>query len=245
MNSLLLLLILSLSFFIKIFAIAPNESNETFDYLILVNKEYKLPDDYESKVNLVNTTINITNLTKTFEIENKTLEQFNLLRNKLLEKNNSFSIELDSVYRSVKRQQEIWDYYAETKGEDYARKYVAVPGYSEHHTGLAVDVCLVVNGTIIDDNDEMIKQREIFAQVHELLPEFGFILRYLEGKDKITGYSYEPWHLRYIDNISIAENITERGITLEEYLGKLPKNKENILNNNFILLLVIIICLLF
>ena len=91
----------------------------------------------------------------------------------------------------------------------------------------------------------MIKQREIFAQVHELLPEFGFILRYLEGKDKITGYSYEPWHLRYIDNISIAENITERGITLEEYLGKLPKNKENVLNNNFILLLVIIICLLF
>ena len=245
MNSLLLLLILSLSFFIKIFAIAPNESNETFDYLILVNKEYKLPDDYESKVNLVNTTINITNLTKTFEIENKTLEQFNLLRNKLLEKNNSFSIELDSVYRSVKRQQELWDEFIRTRGEDYTRKYVAVPGYSEHHTGLAVDVCLVVNGTIIDNNDEMIKQREIFAQVHELLPEFGFILRYLEGKDKITGYSYEPWHLRYIDNISIAENITERGITLEEYLGKLPKNKENILNNNFILLLVIIICLLF
>ena len=245
MNSLLLLLILSLSFFIKIFAIAPNESNETFDYLILVNKEYKLPDDYESKVNLVNTTINITNLTKTFEIENKTLEQFNLLRNKLLEKNNSFSIELDSVYRSVKRQQELWDEFIRTRGEDYTRKYVAVPGYSEHHTGLAVDVCLVVNGTIIDDNDEMIKQREIFAQVHELLPEFGFILRYLEGKDKITGYSYEPWHLRYIDNISIAENITERGITLEEYLGKLAKNKENVLNNNFILLLVIIICLLF
>ena len=57
---------------------------------------------------------------------------------------------------------------------------MAKPGYSEHHTGLALDICLVVNGTVIDDNDEMIAQREIFAKIHEKLADYGFILRYLE-----------------------------------------------------------------
>ena len=70
----------------------------------------------------------------------------------------------------------------------------------------------------IDDNDEMIAEKEIFAKVHEKLAKYGFILRYPDGKDAETGYSYEPWHFRYIDNQEIAKEIMDKGITLEEYL---------------------------
>ena len=79
---------------------------------------------------------------------------------------------------------------------------------------------LIKDGEVIDDNDDMIAEKEIFAKVHARLAEFGFILRYPEGKDEITGYSYEPWHFRYIDSPEIAKEIMDSGITLEEYLGK-------------------------
>ena len=237
-------LIIFLNYFILIITIAPKDSNEDFDYLILVNKFYKLPDDYENKVNLVNATNNITDDNRTFLIENETYMNFINLRESLLQEE-SITIELDSVYRSVKRQQEIWDQFVREKGIDYARKYVAQPGYSEHHTGLAVDICLVVNGTVIDDNDEMIAQKEIFAKIHKKLADHGFILRFLKGKEKITGYNYEPWHFRYVQ-LEAAKNISNEKITLEEYLGKVnyDTNKGNILNNNFIGLILLIICLL-
>ena len=100
------------------------------------------------------------------------------------------------------------------------KKYVAVPGFSEHHTGLAIDICLIKDGKVIDDDDDMIAERKIFAKIHEKLADYGFLLTYLEGKDDITGYSYEPWHLRYIDSVDLAKEITEKGLTFEEYLGR-------------------------
>ena len=136
-------------------------------------------------------------------------------------------IELDSTYRSVERQKEIWDEFEKDHGVEYCRKYVAVPGYSEHHTGLAIDVCLVKDGEVIDDNDDMIAEEEIFSRVHELLAKHGFILRYLKGKESITGYAYEPWHFRYV-GVQDAKTITDGGLTLEEYLDKMPPGAEEI-----------------
>ena len=203
----------------------PVESKEEkFDYLLLVNKEYKIPDDYLSKVDLI-VVENFLRKKRNHTIENMTYQYFRELKNNLQEEDN-ITIELDSVYRSVERQQEIWDEFVEEKGIDYTRKYVAQPGYSEHHTGLAVDICLRINGTVVDDNDDMIAQKEIFSKIHEKLPEYGFILRFLKGKENITGYNYEPWHLRFVTK-EYSKNITEKGITLEEFLGKLPKNEEN------------------
>ena len=184
-------------------------------YLLLVNKKHKLPDDWVEKVELI-TARNI--LGREFLVERKTLEQFEALRIKLLEE--GVNIELDSTYRSVQRKQELWEEFETEYGIDYCRKYVAIPGYSEHHTGLVVDVCLIKDGVVIDDNDDMIAEREIFAKVHERLADYGFILRYLEGKEDITGYSYEPWHLRYV-GIEIAKEIKEKRIALEEYLGEI------------------------
>ena len=238
--SLFFILVLTLDILDFTFTIAPEESNEQFNYLILVNKDYKLPDDYESKLNLINVKNNIPKDDRTFQLEKVTHEYFIKLREKLLEEYN-ITIELDSAYRSVARQQEIWDEFVEKYGLNYTEKYVAKPGYSEHHTGLALDICLVVNGTVIDDNEEMIKQKEIFAKIHKKLSEYGFILRYLQGKESITGYNYEPWHFRFVQ-IDDAKKIMNEGITLEEFLSK---NDSCILNYNLLILFIIFICLIF
>jgi hypothetical protein len=107
----------------------------------------------------------------------------------------------------------------EKYGEEYVKNYVAVPGYSEHHTGLALDLYFTIGDKTVYENEDLVQYPEIWAAIHEKLPEYGFILRFPEGKEKITGVSYEPWHLRYIDSPETAKEITEKGITLEEYLA--------------------------
>lgn len=185
-----------------------------YDYMVLVNKQNKLPDDWEEKV-VLKEAVNIYG--ETYLVEEKALAQFEEMRDELLEE--GIDIELDSTYRSVKEQQELWDEWTVEFGEDYVKTYVAVPGFSEHHTGLAIDVCLDVDGTRINDNDEMIARRDIFEKVWPHLAKHGFILRYLEGKEEITGYGFEPWHFRYIDDVKAAEKIMEEGLAFEEYLA--------------------------
>ena len=199
--------------FVSIITFTTACGKDKINYLVIVNKQNKLPSDWEEKLELVDVK---TGLDETYQVEKEAAEKFNELRDALLKE--GVTIELDSTYRSVKRQQEIWDEFEKEKGLAYAQKYVAVPGYSEHHTGLALDVKLVKDGKVIDDNDDMIAERDTFAKVHAKLADFGFILRYLEGKDSITGYAYEPWHLRYVGSTSVAKEIMEKGLTLEEYL---------------------------
>lgn|GEM_PF-94103 len=196
-------------------AAAQMEQAQDMDYLVLVNKTHKLPSNYEAIVPLVTVK---NSFGREFQIERDTYAHFAQLREALLKQ--GIQIELDSVYRSVARQQEIVKEFTEKYGEDYVKQYVAVPGYSEHHTGLAVDICLVVDGKVIDDNDEMIAQKEIFAKIHPLLPDYGFILRYPQGQEGITGYSYEPWHFRYVGE-GAAKDISRRGVTFEEYMTEI------------------------
>lgn len=192
-----------------------NEEKKGYDYLVLVNKQTKLPDDWEANVELVDAK---NAWDEDIKVEKKAFKQYKKLKKDLAKE--GITIELDSVYRSVKAQQELWDSWSADpeKGPDYVKKYVAVPGYSEHHTGLAIDICLRVDGELVYDNDEMIAQKEIFAKIHSKLAKYGFILRYLDGREDSTGYSYEPWHLRYINSSEIAKEIMDSNITLEEYL---------------------------
>ena len=198
-----------------------------YDYLVLVNKQNKLPDNWESVVKLEdaqNTLPDDVELnednnylaTDVFQVETKTLEAFRALQEDCAA--DGITILLDSTYRSVARQEELWTEFAEEYGEDYCKKYVAVPGYSEHHTGLVIDICVIKDGKIINDNDEMIAERDLFSKIHAKLADYGFILRYLEGRDDITGYAYEPWHLRYVGSPAVAHEIMDQGLTLEEYL---------------------------
>lgn len=183
-------------------------------YLVLVNKQHKLPDDWLDRTTLVTSH---DPWGDEVLIEETTLKQFEKLQAALLDR--GIDIYLDSVYRSVDDQVALWNYFEQEYGEDYCKQYVAVPGYSEHHTGLAVDICITVDGEYNNDNDVMLAQTDLFNEIHTLMPQFGFILRYPKGKEDITGYSYEPWHLRYVGP-KVAQEITEKGLTLEEYLNQ-------------------------
>lgn len=183
-------------------------------YLVLVNKENKLPDDWESKITLVTAT---NSLGEEFQVESEAYESFEALRGALL-KTEGIQIELDSTYRSVQEQIDMIAWMDEEYGPGYADQYAAKPGYSEHHTGLAIDIFIIKDGEEIRDNDAMIADVEDFKKIHALMPRYGFILRYGEGQEEITGYAYEPWHLRYIGSVDKACKIASKGITLEEYL---------------------------
>ncbi|WP_100012203.1 D-alanyl-D-alanine carboxypeptidase family protein [Lentibacillus sediminis] len=121
-----------------------------------------------------------------------------------------------SGYRSYDRQDYLFASYSEQHGEKAANKFSARPGESEHQTGLTMDVTSPeVNFQLTTD----------FAKTDEgkwltdHAADFGFIIRYPKGSEDITGYQYEPWHLRYVGE-KAAQAIAEEGITLEEYLGE-------------------------
>ena len=186
------------------------------DYLVLVNEDNALPENYEKNIKLVSY---ISELGEKFIIEEKTLKAFLALKEDLLKKDN-IQAELISVYRSVPEQVETFERYVRSFGEEYANKYVAKPGYSEHHTGLAIDVGIVLGGKLYRTVEEMISIDELYLTVQSKLARYGFILRYPKGKEHITKIGYEPWHFRYIDSPEIAKEITDKGITMEEYFGK-------------------------
>lgn len=186
------------------------------DYLALVNKLNPLPEGWEEAIE----TVRITNsVGDDVEVEAKAYAAYELLRADLLE-NDGIEIELDSARRSVAAQQDIMDRFVEKYGADYAAKTVAQPGYSEHHTGLALDLYFRLDGEDVYYNEDMVQYPEIWEKIHAKLADYGFILRYLEGKEHITGYGYEPWHIRYVDSPEIAREImSQPGMTLEVYLG--------------------------
>lgn len=119
-----------------------------------------------------------------------------------------------SGYRSYSLQKNIFAYNVNRFGsEEEANKVSAKPGESEHHTGLVMDV-----------SSESVGMRlvESFGEspegkwVGDNCSDYGFIIRYLKGKEDITGYNYEPWHLRYV-GIELAQEISSSGLTMEEY----------------------------
>ena len=189
---------------------------ERSDYLVLVNKDNKIPDNWEEKVKLIELK-NVFN--RTIKVEEETLEKYNELRDNLLKE--WIDIELDSAYRSLEKQQDLREDMEEEYWIEYAEKYAALPGYSEHHTWLAIDICIKKeNWEIISENHEMIVELWVFDKIHKKLANYGFILRYLDWKDDITWYSYEPWHLRYIWDAFVAREIAKNWWTLEEYLNQ-------------------------
>ena len=99
--------------------------------------------------------------------------------------------------------------YSQEEAESMARDYVAEPGTSEHELGLAVDINAAGGSDAWD----------VYTWLAEHAHEYGFILRYPEGKTEITGIAYEPWHYRYVGK-EAAEEIHDQDITLEEYLGE-------------------------
>ena len=118
-------------------------------------------------------------------------------------------LNIASGFRSYEEQEKGYNEYVKEFGEEKTNTFSAKPGHSEHQTGLAIDIC--------DDSDNFIGTKEdtwLKANAYK----FGFIIRYPKGKECITGYKYEPWHLRYV-GCKHAKKIYESGLTLEEYLN--------------------------
>lgn len=186
--------------------------NNPYDELELVNKSFALPDDYIPEDLIVpDVPFPFTeDLPQKYMRENAAhaLEE-------LFEGAEEAGLEMfaQSGYRSYDRQNDIFAANASQHGEDHANTYSARPGESEHQTGLAMDVTSAeVNLELVEEFGET----EEGQWLAENAPEYGFIIRFPEGKEDITEYQYEPWHLRYVGE-KIAKYVTEQGITLEEY----------------------------
>ena len=183
---------------------------DRMDYAVLVNKDNIIDKKTIDEFKKVKT-LNIYG--EEVLVEENTLKNFTKLKEEL-EKENIF-IQIDSAYRSLEEQNKIIEEFTYKYGKEYTMKTVAKVGTSEHHTGLALDLCLIVDGIKIIENEDLIKYEEIWKIIHKKIHKYGFILRYQKGKENITGYSYEPWHIRYVGNI--AKNIYENNLSLEEY----------------------------
>ena len=126
-----------------------------------------------------------------------------------------------SAYRSYATQKSIFQRYVLKDGEEKAKMYSAVPGTSEHETGLAIDVTGSDGKCAAEDCFGGTKEAK-WLEAH--VAEYGFIIRYPKGKTTITGYQYEPWHIRYV-GIDVAKEMVSKNLTMEEYYNAVPVTK--------------------
>ena len=119
-----------------------------------------------------------------------------------------------SGYRSLDEQFDIWNVSLRDNGEDFTRKYVALPNHSEHQTGLAIDLGL--NEKEIDFIRPDFPYVGSCNEFRKAAPDYGFIERYAKDKEEITGISHEPWHFRYV-GYPHSKIMQENGFSLEEY----------------------------
>ena len=169
---------------------------------ILVNKENKLNSDFKPD-NLVE--VKECSLGN-FYLEEDTATAYEYMCLNLIDE--GLNISINSAYRSYEEQEKLYDDYLKLYGKSYVNKYVAVPGYSEHQTGLALD---------LESLDcDIFKNSKEYRWIKNNAYKYGFILRYQEGKENITGYNAEEWHIRYVGR-KAAEYIYKNNITFEEY----------------------------
>lgn len=187
---------------------------------VLVNKQFALPDNYEP-TDLVYPDVPFT-FTEKIEKRKMRKEAAAALEDLFAgAKKDGIYLAGVSAYRSYDRQKAVFESYVAKDGEEKAKTYSAVPGHSEHETGLAIDVSGSDGKCAAEDCFGDTKEA---AWIAKHVQEYGFILRYPEGKEDITGYKYEPWHIRYVGK-DVAKEIYDRGITLEEYYNAVPVSK--------------------
>ncbi len=133
-------------------------------------------------------------------------------------KEEGYMIRVMSSYRSYNYQVNLYNKYVQNDGKEAADTYSARPGYSEHQTGLCIDI----DDGIVNYTD--FEQSKSFKWMQENAHKYGFILRYPKDKSEITGYTYESWHYRYVGK-KIASYIKKHNITFDEYYVMFIENK--------------------
>lgn len=175
--------------------------------LILVNGEYKIPKDWK---------VELTELSNGQSVDSRIYPDLQQMFDDM--RAQGVYPVVASGYRTAKKQQELMDEkvnsflaqgYSKSEAKSEAKKWVADVGYSEHQTGLAVDI----NADGVNSSGQ-----QVYAWLADNALKYGFILRYPEDKTEITKTDYEPWHYRYVGAESAAK-IYESGLCLEEYIG--------------------------
>ena len=173
--------------------------------LILVNADHPLPEGF---------TVNLKDLRNGQQVDERIYPELQQMFDDAREA--GIYPYINESFRTAERQQQILDKYianymssglSREEAERKAREVVALPGTSEHQLGLALDLI-----------GEYGNNEATWAWLRENSWRYGFILRYPAGKEEITGYAYEAWHFRYV-GVPTAQEITEAGLCLEEYLA--------------------------
>jgi D-alanyl-D-alanine carboxypeptidase len=190
---------------------------------VLVNKKRNLPSDY------VPDDLTVPDVPFSFSGDSekkKMRKEAAAALEKLFAGAEKAGIHLKAVsgYRSYARQKAIFSANAAAKGEEAANRTSARPGQSEHQTGLAMDVSSASVGYALEESFGNTKEGRWLA-AHAA--DYGFVIRYPKGKENITGYSYEPWHIRYLGKEAAAA-VTESKLTLEQYYDTLEAAAENV-----------------
>lgn len=186
---------------------------EQSEYLILVNKTHGLEEGYEPD-----------DLRSVQSYADDRNPQYQVLREdaasafdrlSLAAKKENHIIKLTTGYRPYAYQKQLHDAYLARNGDAWTEQYSAEAGYSEHQTGLAADVSAEsINYQLDQSFAETAEGKWLAKNAHR----YGFIIRYPKGSEYITGYEYEPWHIRYV-GVEAATKIYNNNLTLEEYLG--------------------------
>lgn len=189
--------------------------------LTLVNNNVKIPDDWEASLQ---TKVADTGTGKELQVE--AADAFITMKNAAAAE--GVDLMLCSGYRSVDYQTNLFNQqkqkwldkgYSEEEAYNEAKTVVAIPGYSEHNLGLAADIVTPKYQTL----DSGFGKTDAGKWLAQHAPEYGFILRYPENKQAITGIIYEPWHFRYV-GVENAKAIAASGLCLEEYLDQNVNN---------------------
>lgn len=188
---------------------------------VIVNKKRPLPQNYVP--DLVNPNVPRTGSPAS---ENMMLSPVASAKLEELFKQASkdgINIRFASGYRSASTQEGLYDSYVANDGQNNADKFSARPGHSEHQTGLAADIVSQTNYCFLEQCWGETKEGQWLANnAHK----FGFVVRYLKDKQNITGYSYEPWHLRYFGK-QLATELYNSKKTAEEYFNLEPAPNYN------------------
>ncbi|MCA9344530.1 M15 family metallopeptidase [Candidatus Saccharibacteria bacterium] len=183
---------------------------------IIVNKHNSIPTSYVPELTLPNIQLRLSQTSDLMKVSPQAKQPIEKLFAQAA--NQGINLRLASGYRSAATQESLYNSYVTDQGQAEADKFSARPGYSEHQTGLAVDLVSSNDYCFLDPCWGETKEAKWLA---ENAYKYGFIIRYLEGKQTITGYNYEPWHLRFLGT-ELATKVHQSGKTLEEYLDLEP-----------------------
>ncbi|WP_258871470.1 M15 family metallopeptidase [Halobacillus trueperi] len=196
------------------------EVGEPESLQVVVNKRRKLPEDYTPE------DLTVPNVPFYFT-EDHPKKQLRKEAARALEKlfdaaeQDGIDLVAASGYRSYDRQKRIYERNVEVYGKEETDTFSAQPGTSEHQTGLAMDVTSAQVAFKLEQSFGETNEGEWLA---DHAHEHGFIIRYREGAKEITGYMYEPWHLRYVGK-DISTDVHEQAVTLEEFFGLYPSDE--------------------